>query len=275
MPGTPRRRRRLMALTAMFVAHAVVAEAAQSASVTVNDIKTNWGRYDGRIIRVRGQLDTCFNGIYGLGCMLCPEQMTTVDPNRCVSLEFAMEPTTLDHQAPLRVVSHIQETYRFATVTVEAQFDATFLFDENGNPVKPLPYLTADGSPPNLFDAHVVQVHARKSARDGLVLYGAEQLSPALSEERSVMLAALAASNPDDGFSKREVFAIPPSPSILERRQIGDPTVPDGAGCMCLTEDCQGQWPTRWFLGMKSPANSFRCWAMQKVDGGWRVLVWD
>lgn len=264
----------LVSLTAGFVAVAPVAEAAQSPLLTVSELKTNWRRYDGRTIRVRGQLDNCFNGIYGIGCMLCPEQMTTANPNRCVSLELALEPDRprVDQQRSMRVVSVLQETYRFATVTVDAHFDATFLLDQNGDPVKPLPYLTSDGLPPNLVDAHVLQVHARKTARDGLVL-GGQQLTPALPEEREAMLAVLAADYPDNGFYKKEVFALALSPEALELQQSSTPFFPDGIGCLCLTENCEGLWPTRWFFGMKSPANPFRCWSMEKVDGRWRVQV--
>ena len=90
------------------------------------------------------------------------------------------------------------------------------------------------------------------------------------------MLAAFAVVYPPDRIYKREAFAIELSQADLQDRQSGDPYIPDGAICMCVTDDCQNLWPTRWFYGMKSPANPFRCWTLQKIDGQWRLLLsWD
>ena len=275
--GLTRSKLALLGLALMFSVWPLVAEAAQPTLVTVDQIKTNWQRYDGRLVTVRGQLDNCFNGIYGIGCMLCPEQMTTWEPNDCLSLEFASEvaPPRVDQQRSMRVVSVQQETYRFATVTVEALLDATWLTDRSGNSVKPDPPLFHDGAPPNLRDARVLQVHTRKSARDGLGPSGAP-LTLASPQEREAMLAAFAVVYPPDRIYTREAFAIELSQADLQDRQSGDPYIPDGAICMCVTDDCQNLWPTRWFLGMKSPANPFRCWTLQKIDGQWRLLLsWD
>ncbi len=267
----------LVSLAIMMTIVAPVTEAAQAPTVTINEIKTNWRRYDGRLVRVRGQLDNCFGGIYGIGCTLCPEQLTTFAENACLSLDLAAEPDAprFDQQRSMRVVSAMQETYRFATVSIEARLDTTYLLDQNGKTVRPDPALFFDGAPSNLQDAGVLQVHSRKSARDGLN-HGGTPMTLANPEEREPMLAAFAAVYPEDRTFKREAFAIESTPAVLELRQRGDPHIPDGVVCMCYADDCQDRWPRLLFYGMKSPANPFRCWTLQKIDGQWRLLLsWD
>lgn len=264
-------------LALAFVVFAVslspFAEAAQAPRVTIQELKKNWKRYDGKTVQVHGQFDAC-NDTFGAGCVLCPEEMTDFDWNHCLSLSFLRESALQEPSALFASTSLMRELYRFATVTIEARLDSTSLYDENGDAVKPeLANAISDGGYPNLAEARVLHVDSRKTARNGLVSGESDQISAVIPQERDAMMTAFAAVYPDEGIFKREVFAVQLSRSSIERRQTGDPYIADGIACVNVSRQTETVWPTRWFMGMKSPANPFRCWGMQKREGAWRVLV--
>src|SRR5215831_19501219 len=66
-----------------------MAEGAQAPRVTIQELKKNWKRYDGKTVRLRGRLNTCS----GSDCYICLEDITpeTYDERSmlgCVSVSF-------------------------------------------------------------------------------------------------------------------------------------------------------------------------------------------
>jgi hypothetical protein len=233
--------------------------AAQTQRPALDEILKNPKRYDGRIVRLRGQIDNCHTL-----CGLCPEAMTAnrYDASRCISIGFGTEAWDGKLTA-YRAGRAFADVYRFATVTIEARFSSACLAEGNTGAC------ILDSRPPNLREARVLAVHARKSARDGLA---DEVLAPVVNaspEEREAMLAALNNVVPGDR-GLPEVFVADPPDNILA--ELGSDVADAGLGCVCLDGDCADRWPARLFTGMESAGNPFRCWEMLKTDKGWRVI---
>ena len=263
MPPTGNRHALAMIVGVVIASFPVLADAAQAPRVTIHELKTNWKRYDGRTVQLRGQIDQC-----DFECFLCPEDIVgpKYDSNRYILMAF-------EHQheaqglAPDRVAGRLMaHLYRFATVTMTAKFSSLCFVGEDGNFVGDV--FCTDG-PANLDEAVVLEVHSRKSPELGLNHEDEGTLSPALPSEQDAMLAE---------FKSVVWFGIPKMFSVelpelqAENKRRGDPYVVDGVGCICLKFDCEGRWPTRLMDGMNAVGNPFYCWKMQKKDSGWRVL---
>ena len=258
--------RLFLALAALETGFPACAEAAQAPSLTIEALRANWQRYDGRTVELRGQVDNCNER-----CALCPEDMTTetYNANRCLTLQFGLEDSNgklVDNQANLAM----QVAYRFATVTVRGRFSAQCLFGENGMPVGKSVCIF-DNPVANLRSGEVVQIHARKSARDGIAGYVFGPLAPASAEDREAMTPEFNAVVWGD-FATPEMFTAKLPVGIISDRQRGYTYVGDGVGCVCLDDSCEGRWPTRLFPGMNSAGNPFKCWQMIKTGKGWRVV---
>lgn len=243
-----------------------IAEAAQAPRLTISELRRNWQRYDGRTIQIRGQIDNC-----NARCSICPEDMTTAtyDNNLCLTLEFGLEESRgkfVDNQANLAM----QVAFRFATVTVQARLSSRCLFDEKGMPVTNS-VCVFDSPTPNLQTAGVLQIHTRKSARDGLAEYVFGPLMPAAPEDRQAMLAEFNRVVWGD-YATPEMFTAQLPVGVISDRQRDYVYVGDGLGCVCLDDSCEGRWPTRLFPGMNSAGNPFHCWQMIKTEMGWRVV---
>lgn len=255
----------LLGCISFMVALAPLADAAQEPRLRIETLRKNWQRYEGRTVQIRGQVDNCNEH-----CALCPEDMTsaTYNANRCLSLEFGPEESrgTLVGSQPNLAM---QVAYRFATITVAARLNAQCLFDENGMPVTKSVCIF-DNPTPNLRAGRVLQVHARKSARDGLATYVFGPLAPAAPEDRGAMLAEFNAVVWGD-YATPQMFTARLPVGIISDRQRGYTYVGDGMGCVCLDDSCEGRWPTRLFPGMNSAGNPFKCWQMIKTENGWRV----
>jgi hypothetical protein len=242
-----------------------VSEAAQSPTLTISQLKQNWQRYDGRTVQLRGQFGGC-----GAVCDFCPLGMTnaTYDPFRCIQLFFGRQ-----NSDPTERVVHILtgQVYRFAEVTIEARFNAVCLLDEMGHFVGDM--ACTDG-PANLDNVRVLTVHARRPIPN--VVFGGtpEPLVPAPPAERDAMLAEYRAINPTDLPWPVEMFLVqyPKEEPGTIPDPYPDPQRPDGLGCMCLTDLCEGRWPKMLLVG---PADPYQCWFMRKTANGWRVMPHD
>jgi hypothetical protein len=238
----------------------------QPAQVTIGSLRSNWQRYEGMTVQVRGQVDNCNER-----CALCPEDMTTetYNNNRCLSLEFGPEisrGTLIDNQANMAM--HV--AFRFATITVQARFNTQCLFDEMGMQLSKSVCIF-DNPTPNLRSSQVLQVHARKSARDGIAGYLFGPLTPATEEDRKAMTDEFNAVVWGD-YATPEMFTAALPVGIISDRRRGYVYVGDGMACVCLDDSCDGRWPTRLFPGMNSAGNPFHCWQMIKTANGWRVV---
>jgi hypothetical protein len=256
----------VLVLAVFVVSLPAVAEAAQAPHVSIQDLRKNWQRYDGKSVQVRGQIDNC-----NTRCAICPEDMTsaTYDNNRCLSLDFGGEDShgkLVANQANLAM----QVAFRFATVTVQARLNSQCLFDETGKPVTKAVCIF-DTPAANLGGGRVLQIHARKSARDGLAVYVFGPLVPAAVADRDAMLEEFNAVVWGD-YATPEMFTAQLPVGIISDKRRDYVYVGDGMGCVCLDDSCEGRWPTRLFPGMDSAGNPFHCWQMVKTEKGWRVV---
>jgi hypothetical protein len=130
-------------------------------SVSIHELKTHWQDYDGKRVQVRGQLNGCGPMWF---CAICPEDMTrsTYSWNKCVAFSFEDQHR---QDADMMEDVSLRKKYQFHTVTVEASFSASCLWDENGKPVGTV--VCSDG-PANLDNARVLEVHSQKNALVGL-----------------------------------------------------------------------------------------------------------
>jgi len=147
--------------TAILILLPVSATAEDIPSVSVHELKVHWRDYDGKRVRVRGQLDGC-GPVWS--CEICPEDMTrnSYAADKCIVFSFEdqhRKDADWMEDAPLR------KRYRFSTVTVEATFSSLCFYDENGKPVGDV--VCSDG-PANLDSARVLKVHSQKNALEGL-----------------------------------------------------------------------------------------------------------
>jgi hypothetical protein len=243
--------------------------AAEPPLVTIHELKTNWQHYDGKRVCVRGQFDYCEQAWF---CALCPEDMTpaTYDWNRCISFGFANFHHGTDDRTTEHVDLVLREMYRFATVTVEANFSSLCLIGEDGNFVGG--YICSDGGF-NLDSATVLAVHSRKSVLDALGSSRPHEgaLVPATPDEASAMASALPRGA--EWELEPRMFAIVRGRDAIANWHHNNPAlIADGAGCICIIDSCEGRWPSREAHLINSPANPFYCWPMEKRADGWHIV---
>jgi hypothetical protein len=236
---------------------------AGSNELSVGELKQEWKRYDGKVVRVRGTLDACVTQ-----CNLCPDPAALAgDEISCLPLAFAEENTPNATQETFRENMLFQRLYRFTTLTVEARFLALCMIGDKGE-------FTTDvvctGWPINLDKAKVISVAARQTSNE--VPMAAEYVRPLVEPSAPDAAAMLTAMNETAHPDERKVFLLVKMPKDLVDKKSGTSNFPDGLGCVCLEWKCDGKWPVRYLVGMDTPANPFHCWALDKMASGWRVL---
>ncbi len=250
--------------------------AAQTPLVTLEALTKDWKPYDGKRIRIRGQLDNCYHG-----CSLCPESMdaSSIDDDslgKCVTVWFGTTHSYGETAEEIQSAALLGETYRFATVTIEATFSSNcFAGDPAYYHLGTVISVCTDEGPPPLYAAHVLEVHSRKSAANGLAFGWVHDVVPASQEEKNGMRAAF----PEEGWRwhfnsdpEPRMFVALPNAVDRDSQKRGEEILVFGVGCVCLENSCENRWPTRIFWDMNSPSNPFHCWEMQKTAQGWRIL---
>jgi len=111
-------------------------------------------------------------------------------------------------------------------------------------------------------------VHSRKNAHDGLIGdYDFGPLIVADLEDQPKMQAEIAGL--PDYLGKRETRF------FINKGEQWPKSTATGLACVCMAQNCEGQWPTRFFGGFDSAPNPFRCWHLAKLKIGWRVMPGD
>jgi hypothetical protein len=203
----------------------------------VSQLRSEPGKFSGRLVRLTGKLDEC----YQWECSLCPEKMTTAgaDAKRCLPLDFRplMKGTGFGER-------ETEGVFRFASVTLVAKFDPTCLQG------------TCLDRGTVLSNADVVAVQQRRSSRDGLWLGAVTPLQevppPLTAVIRSEALTA--------GFpagSDMKVYAV---------KGDANTTV------VCWS---MSSWPSslEGALYAKSTTDLYRCNKARKSGDRWTILV--
>lgn len=221
-------------------------------SATIDQLIKSPKSYAGKTVRLEGQFDNCI----AFNCNLCPIDMTreTFDRKKCLVTDF----DEFSGKEVYGAQQPMEPVFRFATVTMDAGFypgciDGTLLCTDKAVV---------------LSDARVIAVHSRKNALNGLV--GGYDFGP------------LVAADPEDQKQMQsEIDGLPDYPAKDQTRffvntgENSPNSSAAGLACVCLAQSCEQQWPTRFFGGFDSAANPFRCWHLEKLPIGWRVVPGD
>lgn len=234
--------------------------------VTFEELLREQLRYDDKVVRIRGQVTNCA----AWTCDLCPEEITQEEyvshssekAKQCLGIYF----DGYEIGGSARSVSSLMEqSFRFATVTVTAYFSRTCLGDRLIRTPEEEKVLKEKGIETICMDrvsqltaARVEQTHSRKNAADGLVSRDGwiGKLIPAAKADGEAMMSL----NPSALYDNDDY-------PVRAYQVEGQPDT--GILCECYEEECTGKWPTRWFMGFESPANPFVCYSFQKRKGKW------
>jgi hypothetical protein len=219
---------------------------------TVDQIIKSPKSFAGKLVRLEGQFDNCIS----LNCNLCPSDMSrdTFDRNKCLATAF----DEFDGGGSYGAQQPMEPVFRFATVILDAWFDPGCM---DGTAFCTDKAVVLSG-------ARVLSVLSRKNALNGLI--GDYDMGP-----------LTIAGNDDAKQMKNEVAALPDFPTKMEAhffvstREPWPGSTATGLACFCLAQSCEGRWPTRVFGGFDTPSNPFRCWHLEKVVVGWRVMPGD
>jgi hypothetical protein len=243
---------------------------ASAGELTVHELKQHRQKYDGTRVQVRGQLDTCGPVWF---CAICPEDMTrqTYNDNLCISFAFENQHVRDFDEGADRLDRLTRTAYRFATVTVDASFSSLCMIDEKGNFLGTV--VCSDG-PANLDDAKVLEVRGRKTSETGglvdstslrVLTTPSGRDAEAMDSEFRLVIGDLYA-------QPHKLFAVTPNATDLLNKSRGDTHVIDGLACVCREQSCENRWPSHTASFSSSPFDPYRCWGMQKLAVGWRVL---
>lgn len=262
-------------IAAALCCAAPAAAAHRPRPVTIAQLIDDPDRYAMQTVRIRGQVDNCIS----FTCGLCPETMTreTLDAKQCLPLSFHGFPNEdnydLADRATIPTAERMEETFRFATVTLDAFFDPTCMTNKDYShtpPPKPNQeeIVTCSDRGTVLEMARVVTVHSRKSAFDGLVTgYDAGPLGVAEPADAAAMQAAFFSAYRSGADDEVRAFV------LTSKKGYFDTSFDkQGLVCVCRKEECAGRWPSRYFAGFESPANPFLCRDLAEMKGVWTLL---
>jgi len=193
----PRPARCLLTLSFGLFAWIPPASAAEAPNLTIEQVIQEGDRYQGQMVRIRGQSDNCYGE-----CALCPEGTTTDNFRRATCLSLVIG----EAQLSSTVHDLMKTMYRFAVVTIEARFTSGCIYGPGGRilyagPRSAAVYNESTGKqhivcfnhlrPSDLSEARIIQVHARKTVFNGLIdpQWIWDELVPADSGERDAVLA--------------------------------------------------------------------------------------
>lgn len=245
-------------LAAIIVALASGPAFASAKGVTIAQLLANPAQYRFAEVIVRGQIDNCV----GFSCNLCPEDMTraTFDVEKCISLDFDNYDNRQSERESIQDV--LANAFRFSVVTVHAWYD----------PRAELGEVLVTDKATGLYGARVLEIHARKTLRDGLVsFYSYGDLAPAPGDEVRGMLQAMSRDGAIPYLATKATLFLIKGKDHLEQP---DRVELSGLGCTCFIEDCSKFYPDHMFEGMETAQNIFHCERLVKVNGRWWPVPW-
>jgi hypothetical protein len=229
---------------------AAPAPAAAAPSATLDAIRAAPRAYDGKWVRLRGQVDQCFR----FSCALCPEEATPARPERarCLALSFDRRRGGGDELG-----FNFDPVYRYATVELVARFDKTCLAGLCGDRASVL------------RDARVLKVIRRRRSADGLRDGAGEPLAdpPAAAAARLLDEIGYEVPPPGTDHARYRVLAGAEDPAV-ERSAIV---------CRAFGRDDEaGTWPTDRAAALFAPSTEdrFKCHLLRKVRGHWSFETW-
>ena len=230
--------------------------------LTVNYVKDHIAALHGKTVRLRGEIDTCS----GLTCSICSGETANA-----VCLGVALWPVNNNWPMTESVRREAaagrlqEELYRFATVTVDAQIDATCVLFYDPSDVKREPIICTDRAY-SVFVWRIVSVDQRRAATESLFATGGSPLRRATAEERAPVLAAWRASgeaSAGDDPGEVEIFT-------WDSGSSGDKPM---ALCVCHIGDCTTKWPSLSSQLIRTPANPYLCGSVRRSASGFLIVL--
>jgi hypothetical protein len=258
-------------LAAVSLSLLACAEAAAAPTLSVTQVKAQLKQLHGKPVRVRGQMNECH--LYS--CNLCTEGPND-DPARvCVTIGFAIDPHPITEndfdEVARRAGRLLEEVYRFATITVAAQVDASCVlgYDPDEKPVEgEVNEIVCLHGGATLADARVAEVHARRPATEGAFdEYLGAPLVEATPALRAEVLAERNRAYPPEASDPPEDVRVYADEDLARYMKI--PSV--AWICVCREPSCDGRWPRFSGHQIRSPANPYACSSATLRDGRWYV----
>lgn len=233
---------------------ATVAANSDPQSVTLDQLRNTPARFAGQTVRLRGQIDQCWN----MGCSVCPLDATPQNPQgeRCLAIDFdRMRGGSNDWGADM------DSAYRYADVLVTAKFDPACLPRRPERGAAAIVVCTDRASV--LLGARVKQVTRRRRSNDGLIW----------RPDR------LMAAPPKVAHELAELVRPTGSQPVLRPAAVfmtawGRKTRRSAVVCVSLEAlDNAVQWPTSWqgALVARSTEDRYKCWSAAHDQSGWRL----
>ena len=224
------------------IAFLMMAATATVQTATLEELRTHRQAFAGRMVRVAGQLDQCWN----TECSLCPLEATPQNPLRlrCLAIDFDRFAGGEDNRGAGR---EMEAAFRYADIIVTAKFDPACL---DG------PCLDRGSV---LMDARVEHVTRRRRSRDGLG-NGEESLLPAPTGVASVIEELVSPTG----------FQVPHHPVRIFTTASDPKAVHSAVACVSETPE----WPTTYLgaIAARSTEDYYRCWRATNDSGRWRVV---
>lgn len=231
--------------------------------MTVAYVKQHIGELHGQTIRMRGEVNNCMS----LTCTICDDP---ADEDACLGLDFFAD--------SYRAQYHVEELYRFATITIDARIDASCEVDYDpdrfrskaeadkaaAQSERQVIFVCTDRAS-SVEDARVVSVDSRKAATQGRFnMYTGEALIEASNEQLGRVKAFLNQlpwyHEDDDTQLKLFIDSEPLDKEIAEAYIL----------CQCLEDDCTNRWPSMAHHAYTpSPANPYMCEYITRVGDIW------
>jgi hypothetical protein len=215
-------------------------------TTTLDELRINRHAFAGRMVRVTGQLDQCWN----TGCSLCPLEATPQNPlrPRCLAIDFDRFAGGEDNRGAGR---EMEAAFRYADITVTAKFDPACL---DG------PCLDRGSV---LMDARVEQVTRRRRSRDGLG-NAKESLLPAPTGVASVI----------EELVRPTGFQVPRYPVRIFTTASDPKALHSAVACVWPRASETPEWPTTYLgaIVARSTEDYYWCWRATNDRGRWRVV---
>jgi hypothetical protein len=236
---------RILGLSLLLTtANAAGTEAPQLQSVTLDQLRSAPRQFAGRTVRLRGQVDQCWN----MRCSLCPLDATPLklQSDRCLAIDFDRMRGGEGNRG-----ADMDAAFRYADVVVTARFDPTCLVGACLDRASVL------------LDARVEQVTRRRRSRDGLI-WRPDRLMPAPASAAHEVAELVREPGGRPALST-SVFATSSDANASRSAVVCVWLGPTGTAA---------SWPTSWqgALVSRSTEDSYRCWPALREKGKWRLL---
>lgn len=227
----------------------ILASAAEPAAARIEDVAAHPAAFDGKWLRLRGQIDQCTH----FDCAICPEDANeAVKPEgKCLAIEW-------DRQVGNRreTGTDFDPIYRYASVEIVARFDKTCLE-------------ACTDRAPVLLETRVERVFKRRPSALGL--NGRRAIDRMIDPPPATAAALIAV--------LRRLDAVPDdAPSPPRYRVFADPHDPamKTSAIVCRSVGADGDpatWPIDQDSAIFAPSTEdhFKCYFARHADGRWTI----